>query len=228
MTPRPARRLAVFDLDGTLIAGDTNELWLEHLSEAGAVDLSGMRGKIAELGARYAAGTLDIEEFIALHLVHLRGRPRGDLLAWRDGFFQSKAKPLIGPKAMAAVAAHRAAGDMAVLATATCSFVASPCAAHLGFEHLVGTVPETDSEGRFTGRHLGTPSFREGKALRLDQSVRDRGETRSDFSEVWFYSDSIHDRPLLELCTHPVAVDPDPQLLALARSRGWRVESFKA
>ena len=221
------RKLALFDLDHTLINADTNSLWIAHLGELGLLDSHVHLRHLAGLDAKYHAGTLGMEDFLSQHLFHLAGQNRNALAEIRQNFHEAKGRELIGPKARAAVKAHQSAGDLCILVTATCSFVTSTAALDLGFDHIIGTVAEVSPDGFFTGKSLGTPSYREGKISRVDDYLRDRGESRSDFSEVWFYSDSRNDLPLLLLASHPVAVDPDPSLLQAATERGWPIESFR-
>lgn len=223
----PPRRLALFDLDHTLISADTDELWIQHLGEAGALDAAEHAEKSKSYMEQYHAGTLDIHEFLSHRLAVLGQHPRARLEAWRDECFRARQKKRIGPKARMAVERHANAGDMLILITATCSFVALPAALDLGFEHIIGTLADTRTDGSFTGKSKGTPAFREGKIVRLEEYLHDRGQRRSDFSEVWFYSDSRNDIPLLELATHPIAIDPDPVLLEHALKRKWRIDSFK-
>jgi HAD superfamily hydrolase (TIGR01490 family) len=223
----PVRRLAIFDLDHTLLDADSDHLWIEHLGQAGALDHEGHLAISRSFYEQYNQGTLDIQAFLAHQLAPLARHPRSELLRWREECFQQRILPKIGPKARAAVDWHRDRGDTPMLITATCSFVAALAARELGFDHFIGTVAETLDDGSFTGRPTGAPAFREGKITRLHQYLAARGESLSDFLEVWFYSDSRNDIPLLEVATHPVAVDPDEMLLQCATKRGWRIESFK-
>lgn len=226
MTSRP-RRLAIFDLDHTLLSADSDHLWIEHLGRAGALDHVDHLAVSAAFYAQYQEGTLDIEAFLDHQLAPLARHSRALLEQWRQECFEQSVFPRIGPKARAAVQWHRARGDTPILITATCSFVAALAARELGFEHYIGTIAQTRDDGSFTGRHAGTPAFREGKVARLREHLAARGEDLSEFEEIWFYSDSRNDIPLLELATHPVAVDPDSHLLAFATDRCWRVASFK-
>jgi HAD superfamily hydrolase (TIGR01490 family) len=221
------RRLALFDLDHTLISADTDHEWIQHLARVGALDGPAHLAKSHAFYKDYHEGRLDISAFLVHQLAPLAMHPRGQLEAWRKECFEQALLHRIGPKPRAALARHRSRGDMCVLITASCSFVAALAARELGFEHFIGTVAETRLDGSFTGAHFGTPAFREGKIARLDEYLAARGEHRGGFEEVWFYSDSRNDIPLLEQATHPVAVDPDPHLRAHAMERKWLIDSFK-
>ncbi len=211
-------QLALFDLDNTLLTGDSDDQWFHFLVERGVVDRATEAAAHADLARRYRegrAGTLEFcEFFLRLFVPH----ERSTLLAWRESYLRERILPRIPDAARELLAKHR--DDLVVIATATNRFLTEPIAAELGVAHLIATEPEM-RDGRFTGRVCGTPSFREGKALRIEQWLAARGQSLGDFGASWFYSDSINDRPLLERVTHPVAVDPDPQLERLACERGW-------
>lgn len=224
---RAPRRLAIFDLDHTLLSADSDQLWTEHLAHAGALDRESHLAASSAFHDQYQAGSLDIGAFLLHQLAPLARHPRPLLERWRQECFEQRVLGRIGPKARAAVEWHRSRGDTPILITATCSFIAALAARELGFEHYIGTIAQTRPDGSFTGLHAGAPAFREGKVERLREHLCSRGETLGCFEEVWFYSDSRNDLPLLELATHPVAVDPDPHLLAIATARGWRVASLK-
>jgi HAD superfamily hydrolase (TIGR01490 family) len=218
-------RLALFDLDNTLLAGDSDFEWAQFLIDKGVLDREVYEARNQDFYAQYKTGTLDIHEFLAFQLKPLSRHPRAQLDAWHAEFMQTRILPMIAPGAPALLARH--AEHTRVIVTATNRFVTAPIARHLGVEHLIATEPE-EIGGEFTGRVVGTPSFREGKVERLTQWLAERGLNWSAVQESWFYSDSLNDLPLLERVTHPVAVDPDETLRAHARERGWPVISLRA
>jgi HAD superfamily hydrolase (TIGR01490 family) len=217
-------RLALFDLDNTLLAGDSDFEWAQFLIDKGVLDREVYAARNAEFYAQYKAGTLDIHAFLDFQLKPLSRHPRAQLDAWHAEFMRSRILPMIAPGTPSLLARH--AEHVRAIVTATNSFVTAPIARHLGVEHLIATEPEAVG-GEFTGRVLGTPSFREGKVERLETWLAERGLTWSDVEESWFYSDSHNDLPLLERVTHPVAVDPDDTLRAQATARGWPVISLR-
>lgn len=217
-------RLALFDLDNTLLAGDSDFEWAQFLIDRGVLDRAVYEARNAAFYAQYKAGTLDIHEFLDFQLKPLSRHPRAQLEAWHAEFMQERILPMIAPGAPALLARH--AEHVRVIVTATNSFVTAPIARHLGGEHLIATEPEEDG-GEFTGRVVGIPSFREGKVQRLEAWLAERGLTWFDVEESWFYSDSLNDLPLLERVTHPVAVDPDDVLRVHASERGWPVISLR-
>lgn len=209
--------LAIFDLDNTLLAGDSDHAWGEFLCANGVVDAATHRRANAAFYAQYRAGTLDIQAFLAFALEVLARLPMGELSALRERFMRECVEPMVLPAAEALLDAHRRAGHRLMIITATNRFVTEPIARRFGVGELLATEPEVRA-GRYTGRAAGTPCFREGKVERLREWLAARGET---WPEAWFYSDSHNDLPLLERVAHPVAVDPDPQLAAAAAARGW-------
>lgn len=217
-------RLALFDLDNTLLAGDSDFEWAQFLIDRGVLDREVYEARNAAFYAQYKAGTLDIHDFLDFQLKPLSRHPRAQLDAWHAEFMQKRILPMIAPGAPALLAHH--AEHVRVIVTATNSFVTAPIARHLGVENLIATEPEKDG-GEFTGRVLGIPSFREGKVQRLEAWLAERGLVWSDVGESWFYSDSLNDLPLLERVTHPVAVDPDDTLRVHALERGWQVISLR-
>ncbi|RPI45277.1 MAG: HAD family hydrolase [Betaproteobacteria bacterium] len=214
------KRLALFDLDNTLLAGDSDYEWAQFLIEQGVLERERYEARNREFYEQYKAGVLDIFEFLDFQLKPLAQYPRGQLDDWHRGFMQTRIQPMISSGARALVDRHR--DDLRVIITATNSFVTAPIAREFGIEHLVATVPE-ERAGAFTGGVTGLPCFREGKVTRLTDWLSSRGLALDAFAQTWFYSDSANDLPLLERVTHPVAVDPDPKLEAHARSRGWAV-----
>lgn len=217
-------RLALFDLDNTLLAGDSDFEWAQFLIERGVLDREVYEARNQAFYDQYKAGTLDIHAFLDFQLKPLSRHPRARLDAWHAEFMHSRVLPMIAPGTPALLARH--AGDVRVIVTATNRFVTAPIARQLGVEHLIATEPE-ELAGEFTGRVLGTPSFREGKVRRLEAWLAERGSSWDDVTESWFYSDSLNDLPLLERVTHPVAVDPDDTLRAHALARGWPVMTLR-
>jgi HAD superfamily hydrolase (TIGR01490 family) len=217
-------RLALFDLDNTLLTGDSDDEWFDFLVERGAVDRATESAAHAELVGRYREGRVGTLEFCEFFLRFFVPHERSTLLAWRDAYLRERIVPRIPDSARELLARHR--DDLVVIATATNRFLTEPIAAELGVAHLIATEPEL-RDGRFTGKVSGTPSFREGKAVRVEAWLAARGQSLDVFAESWFYSDSINDQPLLERVTHPVAVDPDERLRKLALERDWKIISLR-
>ena len=213
-------QLALFDLDNTLLAGDSDFEWGQFLIGQGVLDRELHSAQNLQFHEDYKAGTLDIHAFLEFQLKPLSRHPRSQLDEWHHLYMEQKIRPMMTDKARALVDQHRRNGDLLVIITATNSFVTTPIAQEFGVEHLIGTVPE-EKGGQFTGRVSGIPSFKEGKVTRLRQWLESRGEALEGFDASWFYSDSHNDLPLLSLVDHPVAVDADPQLKAYAEARGW-------
>ena len=214
--------LALFDLDNTLLSGDSDFEWAQFLIGKGVVDREVQEAKNLEFYEQYKAGTLDIQAFLAFQLAPLTRHPRAELDAWHREYMERHIRPLIGDAARALVRGHREAGDLCALVTATNSFVTGPIAREFGVPHLIATVPEWE-DGRFTGRARGTPSFREGKILRTEAWLESLGLWWGSFERSLFYSDSLNDLPLLSTVDTPVAVDPDDTLRAHATDMGWRI-----
>lgn len=217
-------RLALFDLDNTLLAGDSDFEWAQYLIEQGVLDREVYEARNQDFYDQYKAGTLDIHEFLDFQLKPLSRHPRAQLDAWHADFMARKIIPMVAAGSADLLARHR--GHVCIVVTATNSFVTAPIARHLGVEHLIATEPE-QRDGQFTGRVAGTPAFRDGKVTRLQEWLAARGKTWSDVQESWFYSDSLNDLPLLDHVHHPVAVDPDTTLREHARRRGWPVISLR-
>jgi len=212
--------LALFDLDHTLLTLDSDEAWVEFLIEEGVLDKAAFERANHELVTRYRAGEATSVEFTHFYLSTLVGRDTSTLDAWHATYLERKIRPAISPFARALLAKHRADGHLLVMTTATGRFIVAPIARELGFEHFIATEPEMH-EGRYTGKVAGTPNMREGKVTRLEAWLAERGLALERFRQSWFYSDSVNDLPLLSRVTHPVAVNPDPPLAALAREKGW-------
>ncbi len=219
-------RLALFDLDNTLLAGDSDYEWGQFLVDRGILEREAYEAQNRAYFEQYVAGTLDIHEYLGFALRPLAQHPPQDLARWHADFMQSRILPMISTAARALVRRHLDRGDLCAVITATNSFVTAPIAAEFGVSELLATEPEKHS-GRFTGRVAGIPCFREGKVHRLEQWLGAQGRALGDFRESAFYSDSHNDLPLLERVTRPVAVDPDEQLLKAARQRNWEVLSLR-
>ncbi len=218
-------RLALFDLDNTLLAGDSDYEWAQFLIDRGILERATYEAKNDAFYADYKRGALDIYAFLDFQLAPLARYPRAELDRWHAAFMAERIAPLIRPQAKALVARHTGAGDLAAVITATNRFVTGPIARAFGVPHLIATEIE-EADGRFTGRPSGTPCFREGKITRLNEWLATQGRRLADFETSVFYSDSQNDLPLLSAVTEPVAVDPDPVLADHARRQGWRTLSL--
>lgn len=215
--------LAIFDLDNTLLAGDSDHAWGEFLVEEGIVDAEIYRQANDRFYQEYLSGGLDIHRYLRFALEPLALHEPEQLAQWREEFVARKIQPMMLAKAAALVEDHRRQGHTLLIVTATNHFVTEPVAELLGIEHLIATEPEMIN-GRYTGAVAGIPSFKEGKVARLDDWLQHQDLS---LEGAWFYSDSHNDLPLLEKVTHPVAVDPDPVLAEHARSHGWEIISLR-
>ena len=215
--------LALFDLDNTLLSGDSDFEWALFLIEQGVLDREVYEARNAEFYEQYKMGTLDIHEFLDFQLKPLSRHPRRVLDEWHAEFMRKKILPIMRPRARELIERHR--GDLCVIVTATNSFVTAPIARAFGVAHLIATEP-AHVGNEFTGDVMGTPCFREGKVARLEQWLASRGQTLKMFAQSTFYSDSLNDLPLLEIVTHPVAVDPDDTLRAHAVQHRWPIMSL--
>ncbi|NCU00974.1 HAD family hydrolase [Candidatus Macondimonas diazotrophica] len=213
--------LALFDLDNTLLAGDSDHLWGDYLVTLGVVDGTHYRAQNQRFYDAYRAGTLDIHEFLAFALKPLADHPRERLEAWRERFVAELIGPIVLPAAQALVDQHRRQGHRTVIITATNRFVTEPIARLFGVDALIATDPEEEA-GAYTGRVAGVPCYRDGKVIRLAEWL-----AGAQPAETWFYSDSHNDLPLLGQVEHPVAIDPDPLLEEQARQRGWPVLTLR-
>ncbi len=215
--------LALFDLDNTLLAGDSDYLWGCFLVEKGLVDKELYEEANERFYRQYAEGELDIHEFLKFALTPLAKLDADLLASLQQEFVQAKIQPIMNQAGKDLIAKHRHDGDHPVIITATNSFVTGPIAEAFGVPDLIATEPEKVS-GRYTGEVDGTPCFQEGKIERLRAWLQ---ISKMDLDGSWFYSDSHNDLPLLEEVTHPVAVDPDEQLRQIANERGWPITSFR-
>ena len=214
--------LVLFDLDNTLLGGDSDYEWAQFLIEQGVLERASYEHRNQEFFDQYKAGRLDIHAFLDFQLAPLAQYPRAELDAWHLQFMALKILPIISGAARRLVSRSLQAGHLCAIVTATNSFVTAPIAREFGVAHLVATEPEQIG-GRFTGKVSGTPCFREGKVTRVEQWLAAQGRHWNDFSETRFYSDSHNDLPLLERVTHPIAVRPDHPLKQTALARGWEV-----
>ncbi|EAQ96428.1 HAD family hydrolase [Congregibacter litoralis] len=209
--------LAIFDLDNTLIAGDSDHLWGEFLCTEGLVDAETFRAGNEQFYADYQRGALDIEAYLAFALAPLAGRSPDALKELQTKFIRECIRPIMLPAATSLLKKHRQRGDRLLIITATNEFVTTPIARELGVDELLGCAVEIE-KGLLTGRPTGTLTYREGKVKRLKEWLNRNGET---LEGACFYSDSHNDLPLLEVIDNPVVVDGDPTLTAIAAERGW-------
>jgi HAD superfamily hydrolase (TIGR01490 family) len=219
-------RLALFDLDNTLLAGDSDYEWGQFLVDAGVVEREAYEAQNRVYYEQYVAGTLDIHEYLGFALRPLAEHAPQDLARWHAEFMRQRILPMIKPAARRLVREHLANEDLCAIVTATNSFVTAPIAREFGVPHLVATEPES-RDGRFTGKVAGVPCFRDGKIQRVDEWLAGMGRRLGDFPESFFYSDSHNDLALLERVSRPVAVDPDEGLAAHAARRGWAMISLR-
>ncbi len=215
--------LALFDLDNTLLAGDSDYLWGVFLAEQGLVDKDIYEKENQRFYDEYKQGKLDIMEFLAFSLKPLADNDLGTLLSLREKFLQSIIQPLMSPASFELIEKHKQQGDTLLVITATNSFVTAPIVEAFGIPNLLATEPEKTPEG-YTGRVAGTPCFQDGKVIRLNEWMK---ENNCNLDNSWFYSDSRNDLPLLEIVANPVAVDPDDHLRETASKRGWPVISLR-
>jgi HAD superfamily hydrolase (TIGR01490 family) len=216
-------KLALFDLDHTLLPLDSDYQWAVFMAETGrAGDPAEALRRNQELMDRYNAGDLTAEQAAEFMLGLLAAHPPHLLAAWHEEFMQKVIRPAMTAQAIALVEKHLHAGDLCAVVTATNSFVTSPIARAFGIPTLIATEPEYQA-GRYTGKIAGTPSFKHGKVIRVQSWLASLGKTLQDFETSHFYSDSSNDLPLLEVVTHPIATNPSPGLLAVAQERTWPV-----
>ena len=215
-------QLALFDLDNTLLTGDSDSGWISYLVDQGILDRQTFEQQNAVFFAQYQAGTLDIDEYHAFQMQSLTCLPRAALERHLDDYLATRSRPMITEKARSQVNRHLENGDLCALVTATNCFITSPICREFGIPHLIATVAAQEN-GEFTGKPRGTPSFREGKISRVDDWLESLGLWRGSFERSWFYSDSLNDLPLLEIVSDPIAVNPDPTLRAHAERAGWEI-----
>jgi HAD superfamily hydrolase (TIGR01490 family) len=219
-------RLTLFDLDHTLLDGDSDQLWCDFLMDRGVLPREPFETLNRDMARDYAAGAVSAQAFCDFYIGTLAGRSPDDWQALRRDYIDTRVVPRIGAAAQELVARHRDAGDLVLLTTATCRFLSELTAVHLGISQLIATDCETGPDGRFTGRSLGILNMREGKVQRLrDWLARQQLELVE--LESTLYSDSINDLPLLSAVKRAVVVNPDERLAAEAAQRGWPVISLR-
>jgi HAD superfamily hydrolase (TIGR01490 family) len=216
-------RLALFDLDGTLLPIDSDHAFGEFVVRLGWVDGDAFRRANDAFYRQYQAGRLDVVAYVRFATRALRERGQAQLDAASRQFTEEVIAPVVREAARALVRRHAAAGEQLAIVTATNDFITRPIAALFGVEHLIATELQRDANGRFTGAIRGVPAYREGKVTRVQQWLEQRGLRCADFERVTFYSDSINDLPLLERVSHPVATNPALALERIAGERGWPV-----
>ena len=216
--------LAIFDLDNTLLGGDSDHLWGEFLCDQDYVDRATFRARNDQFYADYQAGTLDIHGYLEFVLASIKGRSIADVQGWHKDYMARYIEPLVLPRALACVDQHRAQDDALLIITATSRFIAEPVAARYGIADLIAS-DAIITDGRYSGVPAPNPSFGAGKVLRLQQWLDEHPEQQGLTQH--FYSDSHNDVPLLEQVDHAIAVDLDPKLAEIARQRGWQCLSFR-
>jgi len=216
--------LAIFDLDNTLLNGDSDHAWGEFLCRKGVVDAEEYRKANDYFYEQYKSGSMNIFEFLEFALRPLAANSNETLAQWHAEFMRDVIQPMMLPKAAALLQKHRDAGEHLMIITATNRFVTGPIAEQLGVDTIIATDPEMVN-GNYTGKVAGTPCFQAGKVERLNTWLADNGATLEGSS---FYSDSINDLPLLEKVDYPVAVNPDEKLTAEANRRGWPILDLRA
>jgi HAD superfamily hydrolase (TIGR01490 family) len=215
--------LVLFDLDNTLLSGDTDVEWLDFLIDEGVVPQSA-RQENAEMDRRYRSGQADALEYVRFYLRSYPPHELPTLQAWRSSFLEQRIRPRMLAAGRRLIQEQKQ--HLVAIITATNRFLTEPIAAGFGIQHLMATEPQI-VDGRFTGDIVGAPCMREGKIEHLNKWLAARGQSLREFPQSWFYSDSINDLPLLERVTHPVAVDADRRLAEIARQRGWRTVSLR-
>ena len=225
-TATTKQNLALFDLDNTLLAGDSDFQWGQFLIGEGLLNREEHHDRNVQFHEDYKQGKLDIDAFLEFQLKHLSQHKRSFLDEIHLKYMQKVIRPMITDKARALVEQHRAAGDLMMIITATNSFITNPIAAEFGINHLIGTDPE-QKDGEFTGGVSGIPSFQEGKVTRLNQWLEAHGKKLDHFEVSYFYSDSQNDLPLMKLVTNPVAVDADTTLTDYAKVHSWPIISLR-
>jgi HAD superfamily hydrolase (TIGR01490 family) len=218
--------LVLFDLDNTLLAGDSDFEWAQFLITKGVLDREVYEARNQAFYDQYKAGTLDIFEFLDFQLKPLARHSRAQLDAWHREFLDTRIRPMMTPQSQALVKEHLASGAIVAIVTATNSFVTGPIARAFGIPHLVATIPAQEN-GAFTGKPRGTPAFKAGKIERVEAWLESLGLCWESFEKSSFYSDSHNDLPLMKKVSTPVAVDPDDTLRAHATAQGWPVISLR-
>ena len=216
-------KLAIFDLDNTLIGGDSDCLWGEFLTEKGYIDSDAYKKGHERFYGQYTEGTMDIYEFLQFQLKVLADNDMQTLNAWRENYIEEKIRPIVLPKAVEIVEDHRQKGHELLIVTATNRFITEPIAKEYNIKELIACEPEI-VDGEYTGKVVGTPSFADGKVTRLNEWLERRG---NKLEESWFYSDSHNDIPLLKEVDHAIAVDADEKLIKEAKKQNWPIISLR-
>ena len=215
--------LAIFDLDHTLIASDSDNEWPKYLMHKGIVDEAFVSMKNDYFYQQYLRGQLNVDEFLEFQLAPLTRYSMEELALMHQEFMRDFILPTITDAARALVTQHQQAGDDVLLISATNEFIITPIAHEFGITEVIGVTLEVGEDGRYTGGYVGVPSYQAGKITRLEQWLQEQGKTRADYEKIYFYSDSRNDLPLLKDVSHPVAVNPDEILLAHATEHGWPI-----
>lgn len=215
--------LAIFDLDETLISGDSDYLWGEFIVEKGLVDKASHQEKNRHFYQQYKQGKLDVDDYLRFACSVLASHPIDTLVELREEFIDTRIKPLVLPEAVKIVNSHKSRHDHVLIITSTIDFITRPVGELFGIADLIAPVPE-QQDGQYTGQITGIPSFGQGKVDCLMEWLEDKPYSTQG---SYFYSDSINDLPLLEFVGHPRAVDPDDRLRQVATSRGWPIVSFR-
>lgn len=216
-------KIALFDLDSTLIPLDSDHAWGAFTQKLGWVDKEEFARHNDAFYQQYQQQTLNIDEYILFATLAIRTQGLAAARQAHAQFMQEIVLPKILPQARALVNKHLDAGDECILVTATNDFVTAPIAAEFGFKHLIATELQTDAQGEITGKVQGTPSFQEGKVKRVTTWLQERGQSWESVQDSTFYSDSMNDLPLLRKVRHPVATNPDPRLEAVAKECNWPI-----
>ncbi len=219
--------LALFDLDHTLLDGDSDVLWCEFLIERGVLERAAFEARNLAMAAAYHAGTVSVQEFCEFYVGTLAGRTAREWQPLREAFFANVVAKRLLDAGREAVERHRAQGHTLVLTTATNRYITELTAISLDIPHLIATECAVDTDGRFTGAVAGRLNMREGKVERLGSWLAAQGRPPLEAHESCFYSDSLNDLPLLLAVRQAVAVDPDPRLAAEALARGWPVQHWR-
>lgn len=220
------KRLAVFDLDHTLLSADSDQLWCDFLIDEGLLEPVHFGTRNAELERGYRDGSVSVQAFCDFYVGTLAGRTPAQWQPLRERFLHERVLPCVCPGTPALLQRHRDAGDLLLMSTATNHFITELTAQALGFAHLLATDCEIDAQGRFSGRTQGVLNMRQGKVARLQAWLAERGRALADV-DSWFYSDSKNDLPLLQAVQHPVVVDGDEVLRAHAAQQGWPCISLR-
>ena len=218
-----AKNLTLFDLDGTLIAGDSDHSFGEFMVDVGWADGEAWRARNNEFFLQYQAGRLEVAQYVEFSTSVWRQRPQAEIDAISERFMHEIIGPMITPQAIDLVRRHQAQGDLVAIVTATNEFVTRPIADAFGVPELLAIELERDAAGTATGAIKGVPTYQDGKVVRVEQWLADQGLAWGDFERISVYSDSINDLPLLARATDAVATNPSPALEAVANERGWRL-----